>query len=152
MKFGIALPAQAAGVTRRDVLGFAERAERHGLDCLWVLDRLVYESLAPLPLLAAVSAVTERVRLGTSILLATLWNPILLAKEVATVQRVSGGRLMLGIAAGAREPDFHAAGVPLASRGRRLEETVGLLRPALAGREVDHHGQAFQIKTGPVTL
>lgn len=69
MKIGVALPAQVEGVTRADVLGFAERAERYGLDSVWVLDRLVYDSLAPLPLLAAVAAVTRRVRVGTSILL-----------------------------------------------------------------------------------
>lgn len=152
MKIGIALPAQTTGVSRRDVLGFAERAERHGLDSLWVLDRLVYPSLAPLPLLAAAAALTERVRLGTSILLGTLWNPMLLAKEVATIQHLAEGRFILGMAVGARDADFHAAGVPMKVRGRRLEEGVGILRRALAGDSVDHQGTAFQIKTGPITL
>ncbi len=152
MKIGIALPAQVAGVTKRDALGFAQRAERHGLDSLWVLDRLIYPSLAPLPLLAAAAAVTERVRLGTSILLGTLWNPMLLAKEAATVQRLSDGRLILGMAIGAREADFEAAGVPIKTRPRRLEETVALLREAMAGAAVDHQGRTFQIKVGPLTL
>jgi alkanesulfonate monooxygenase SsuD/methylene tetrahydromethanopterin reductase-like flavin-dependent oxidoreductase (luciferase family) len=152
MKIGVALPAQTTGVSGRDVLGFAERAERHGLDSVWVLDRLVYPSLAPLPLLAAAAAVTERVRLGTSILLGTLWNPMLLAKEVATVQQLAEGRFILGMALGARDPDFHAAGVPITTRARRLEETVGVLRRALAGDGVDHDGTAFRIKAGPVTL
>lgn len=152
MKIGIALPAQVAGVTRNDVLGFAQRAERHGLDSVWVLDRLVYESLAPLPLLAAVAAVTERVRLGTSILLGNLWNPMLLAKEVATIQRMSEGRFVLGMAIGAREPDFVAAGVSMKGRGRRFEETVALVRQATAGGPVDHQGQVFQVRVGPVTL
>ena len=152
MKIGIALPAQVAGVSRRDVLGYAQRAERHGLDSLWVLDRLVYPSLAPLPLLAAAAAVTERVRLGTSILLGTLWNPMLLAKEVATIQRLSEGRFVLGMAIGAREPDFQAAGVSIKSRPSRLEETVALLRAATAGQAVDHQGRAFQMKVGAVAL
>ncbi|HEU5320171.1 MAG TPA: LLM class flavin-dependent oxidoreductase [Methylomirabilota bacterium] len=150
MKIGIALPAQVAGATRRDVLGFAERAERHGLDSVWVLDRLVYPSLAPLPLLAAAAAVTQRVRIGTSILLATLWNPMLLAKEAATVQTLSEGRLILGMAIGAREPDFQAAGVSLKSRRRRIDETITLLRQALGGGAVDHQGASFQLKVGPV--
>jgi alkanesulfonate monooxygenase SsuD/methylene tetrahydromethanopterin reductase-like flavin-dependent oxidoreductase (luciferase family) len=152
MKIGIALPAQAAGVTRKDVLGYAERAERLGLDSLWSLDRLVYESLAPLPMLAAAAAVTERVTIGTSILLANLWNPVLLAKEVATLQRLSEGRFILGMALGAREPDFHAAGVSMKSRPRRFEETVALVRQAVAGRAIDHEGSVFQIKVGPVAL
>jgi alkanesulfonate monooxygenase SsuD/methylene tetrahydromethanopterin reductase-like flavin-dependent oxidoreductase (luciferase family) len=152
MKIGIALPAQVAGVTRKDALGFAQRAERHGLDSVWVLDRLIYPSLAPLPLLAAAAAVTERVRLGTSILLATLWNPMLLAKEAATVQRLSDGRLILGMAIGARDADFQAAGVSMKTRPRRLEETVALLRQAMAGKAVDHQGRTFQVKVGPVAL
>lgn len=152
MKIGVALPAQVAGVTRKDVLGFAERAERRGLDSVWVLDRLVYESLAPLPLLAAAAAVTERVRLGTSILLATLWNPMLLAKEVASIQRLSDGRLILGMAVGARESDFQAVGVSMKQRRRRLEETVALVRQAAAGQAVDHQGQVFQVRVGPVAL
>ena len=152
MKIGIALPAQVAGVTRKDALGFAQRAERHGLDSVWVLDRLIYPSLAPLPLLAAAAAVTERVRLGTSILLGTLWNPMLLAKEAATVQRLSDGRLILGMAIGARDADFQAAGVPIKTRPRRLEESVALLREAMAGKAVDHQGRTFQIKVGPLAL
>src|SRR5574341_1193891 len=152
MKIGVALPAQVAGVARKDVLGFAQRAERHGLDSVWVLDRLVYPSLAPLPLLAAVAAVTERVRIGTSILLGTLWNPMLLGKEVATIQRLAEGRLILGMAVGAREADFHAAGVSIKSRPKRLEEAVALLRQATAGQAVDHQGSAFSIKVGPVAL
>ncbi len=152
MKIGIALPAQTTGVTRRDVLAFAQKAERSHLDSLWVLDRLVYPSLAPLPLLAAAAAVTEHVRLGTSILLGTLWNPMLLAKELATVQRLAEGRFVLGMAVGARDADFHAAGVPMNVRGRRLEETVLLLRRALGGHAIDHDGRAFKIKSGPVAL
>lgn len=152
MKIGIALPAQVAGVTRKDALGYAQRAEQHGLDSVWVLDRLVYPSLAPLPLLAAAAAVTERVRLGTSILLGTLWNPMLLAKEVATIQRLSEGRLVLGMALGARESDFQAAGVSLRSRPGRLEDSVALLRAATAGKAVDHQGRAFTLKVGAVAL
>jgi len=152
MKIGVALPAQVAGATRTDVLGFAQRAERHGLDSVWVLDRLVYESLAPLPLLAAVAAVTERVTIGTSILLANLWNPVLLAKEAATIQRLSEGRLILGMALGAREPDFQAAGVPMKGRARRFDETVALVRQATAARPIDHQGQVFQIRVGAVAL
>jgi alkanesulfonate monooxygenase SsuD/methylene tetrahydromethanopterin reductase-like flavin-dependent oxidoreductase (luciferase family) len=152
MKIGIALPAQVANVTRKDVLGFAQRAERRGLDSVWVLDRLIYPSLAPLPLLAAAAAVTERVRLGTSILLGPLWNPMLLAKEAATVQRLSDGRFILGMAMGARDADFEAAGVPIKTRPRRLEETVALLREAMAGKAVDHQGRTFQIKVGPLAL
>ncbi|MFQ5839785.1 MAG: LLM class flavin-dependent oxidoreductase [Candidatus Methylomirabilales bacterium] len=149
MKIGVALPAQVAGVTRADVLGFAERAERQGLDSVWVLDRLIYDSLAPLPLLAATAAVTNRVRIGTSVLLATLWSPLLLAKELATIDRLSQGRLIVGMAVGGREPDFQGAQVPMRTRGRRLEETVALLKQAWGGGPVDHDGRAFQVHVPP---
>lgn len=150
MKIGVALPAQVDGVMRADVLGYAERAERHGLDSVWVLDRLTYDSLAPLPLLAATAAVTSRVRIGTSILLATLWSPLLLAKELATIDRLSAGRLIVGMAVGGREPDFQAAAVPMRTRGWRLEETITLLKQAWGGGPVNHDGRAFQIHVPPM--
>jgi alkanesulfonate monooxygenase SsuD/methylene tetrahydromethanopterin reductase-like flavin-dependent oxidoreductase (luciferase family) len=98
------------------------------------------------------AAVTERVTLGTSILLGTLWNPMLLAKEVASIQTLSGGRFILGMAIGARDPDFEAAGVALKSRPRRLEEMMAVLRQALAGQPVDHRGRVFEMSVGPVAL
>jgi probable F420-dependent oxidoreductase len=155
MKIGVALPAQVEGVTRADILGYAERAEAQGLDSVWVLDRLTYDSFAPLPLLAATAAVTTRVRIGTSILLATLWSPLLLAKELATIDQLSDGRLIVGMAVGGREPDFQAAGVPMRARGQRLEETVSLLKQAWGGGPIEHEGRAFQIRTsrlGPRTV
>jgi alkanesulfonate monooxygenase SsuD/methylene tetrahydromethanopterin reductase-like flavin-dependent oxidoreductase (luciferase family) len=108
-----------------------------------VLDRLIYDSLARLPLLAATAGMTSRVRIGTSILLATLWSPLLLAKELATIDQLSEGRLIVGMAVGAREPDFQAAGVSIRARGRRLEETMALLKQAWGGGPVDHAGRAF---------
>src|SRR4051794_19323138 len=109
MQFGIALPAQVAERTPREVFGFVDRAERLGFDSLWVLDRIVYDSFAPLPLLAAAAARTERVRLGTSILLATHRGPLVLAKDLATLDQLSGGRLTLGMAGGGGGGGFSAA-------------------------------------------
>lgn len=114
-----------------------------------MLDRLIYDSLARLPLLAATAAMTSRVRIGTSILLATLWSPLLLAKELATIDQLREGRLIVGMAVGAREPDFQAAGVSIRARGRRLEETMALLKRAWGGGPVDHAGRAFQIQVPP---
>src|SRR3954469_4747463 len=99
MQFGIALPAQVAERTPREVFGFVDRAERLSFDSLWVLDRIVYDSFAPLPLLAAAAARTERVRLGTSILLATHRGPLVLAKDLATLDQLSGGRPTPGVGA-----------------------------------------------------
>lgn len=155
IKFGVAFPAQVPRVGRNDVLGFAERAERLGFDSLWVLDRLVYDSMAPLPLLAAAAGMTSRVRLGTSILLATQHSPLVLAKELATIDRISGGRLTIGVAIGGRDVDFEAAVVPMRSRARRFEETIALLKQAWSGAPIDYDGSIFSIHvppTGPIPL
>jgi probable F420-dependent oxidoreductase len=150
MQFGIALPAQVAERTPREVLGFVDRAERLGFDSLWVLDRIAYDSFAPLPLLAAAAARTERVRLGTSILLATHRGPLVLAKDLATLDQLSGGRLTLGMAVGGRDVDFAAAFVSPRARGRRLEETIALFEQAWAGGPIDYDGEIFSIHGPPI--
>lgn len=145
MKIGVAIPTQVPNLSAKDVLGMADRVERHGLDSIWVLDRLIYDSFAPLPTLAAVAAVTERARLGTCVLLAPLYNPFHLAKETATIDRLSDGRLTLGVGLGNRAEDFRATAVPVASRVRRLEETLPLLRQAWAGEPIHHEGRVFAV-------
>lgn len=150
MKFGIGFPAQVPGMDRADCLEFATRAEGLGFDSLWVLDRLVYDSMAPMPLLSAAAAVTSRVRLGTSILLATQHSPLVLAKELATIDRISNGRLIVGIAAGGRAVDFAAANIPMTERGSRLEETVSIMKQAWSGGAVKHHGKIFAFDVPPV--
>src|SRR2546430_9009759 len=139
MQFGIALPAQVAERTPRDVVGFVDRAERLGFDSLWVLDRIVYDSYAPLPLLAAAAARTERVRLGTSILLATHRGPLVLAKDLATLDQLSGGRLTLGMAVGGRDADFAASVVSPPARRPPPQETIPLLAQARARGARAHH-------------
>jgi probable F420-dependent oxidoreductase len=150
MQFGVAFPAQVPGAGGTDILAFADRAERLGFSSLWVLDRLVYDSLAPLPLLAAAAALTTQVRLGTSILLATLHSPLVLAKELATIDRLSNGRLTVGMALGGREIDFEAAAVPMRSRARRLEETIDLMVRAWSGQPIDHDGTVFSMRVPPM--
>ena len=113
MRFGIALPNQVAGATQQDLAGFIERAERLGLDSVWTIDRLVYGGLASLPLLAWAAGQTKRLTVGTSVLLAPLYSPLVLAKEVATLDMLSGGRMILGLGAGARADDYQAAAIPM---------------------------------------
>lgn len=150
MKFGIGFPAQVPGMGRDDCLEFAARAEGLGFDSLWVLDRLVYDSMAALPLLSAAAAITSRVRLGTSILLATQHSPLVLAKELATIDRISNGRLIVGVAAGGRAVDFAAANIPMSERGSRLDETVSIMKQAWSGAAVKHQGKSFTFDVPPV--
>lgn len=121
MEIGVGLPNTVPGLTGRELVEFASRADRLGFSTLAVLDRLVYDSYDPLVALAAAAAVTERIRLAPTILLAGYWpSAALLAKQLASIDRLADGRLVLGVAAGGREDDFVATGVPYHRRGRHL--------------------------------
>src|SRR5918997_4755216 len=111
MDITIGLPNTVAGVTRDSLLEWSRRAEARGFPGVASLDRLVYPNYESLISLAAVAAVTERVRLTTQVLLAP-WrlNAALVAKQIATLQHLSNGRMVLGIAVGRREDDFTASG------------------------------------------
>jgi len=119
---GIGLPNMIAGVEGGRVLEWAWEAEQAGFSCLATTDRLVYGGYDPLPTLAAAAAVTTRCRLMTSVLLSPLHtSTALLAKQIATVDRLAGGRLVLGLAVGRRRDDYAAAGAEYRGRGAALE-------------------------------
>jgi alkanesulfonate monooxygenase SsuD/methylene tetrahydromethanopterin reductase-like flavin-dependent oxidoreductase (luciferase family) len=121
MDVGIGLPSTIPGVGRDQILDWARRAEARGFSSLGTIDRIVYDNFEPLIALAAAAAVTERIRLATTILIApTRANGALLAKQAASVDRLSNGRLVLGVAVGGREDDYTASGVDFRTRGRRF--------------------------------
>jgi alkanesulfonate monooxygenase SsuD/methylene tetrahydromethanopterin reductase-like flavin-dependent oxidoreductase (luciferase family) len=125
MKVGIGLPNAVRGVGRAGIVEWAWRAERAGFASLGTLDRLVYANYEPLIALAAAAAVTERIELVTDILIAPLRsNTALLAKQAATLDSISGGRLTLGLAPGGRRDDFEASGADFTRRGRAFEQQL----------------------------
>ena len=128
MHIGIGLPTTAKGATSATILDWARRADAGPFASVGVFDRLVYDSFEPLATLAAVAAVTERVRRATTVVIGPLRNTALLAKEAATIDQLSGGRLTLGLALGARRDDYEAAGIDYAGRGQRLDEQLADLR------------------------
>jgi alkanesulfonate monooxygenase SsuD/methylene tetrahydromethanopterin reductase-like flavin-dependent oxidoreductase (luciferase family) len=128
MQIGIGLPNTIKGVDGSTVLDWARVADSGPFGSVGVLDRLRYDSLDPLSTLAAVAGVTTRVRLATTVVIGPLRNTALLAKEAASVDQLSGGRLTLGLALGARRDDYAAAGVSFENRGRRLSEQLTALR------------------------
>jgi alkanesulfonate monooxygenase SsuD/methylene tetrahydromethanopterin reductase-like flavin-dependent oxidoreductase (luciferase family) len=141
MEVGIGLPSTIPGAGRDDVLEWARRAEARGFSTLGTLDRIVYPGHEPLVALAAAAAVTDRIRLATTILLApTRANGALLAKQAATLDVLSGGRLVLGVAVGRREDDFRATGADFHGRGRALDAMLDLCTRIWAGEEFGSKG------------
>jgi alkanesulfonate monooxygenase SsuD/methylene tetrahydromethanopterin reductase-like flavin-dependent oxidoreductase (luciferase family) len=122
MEIGIGLPATIRGVEREQLLEWARRADARGFSSLGTIDRIVYGNHEPLMALAAAAAVTERIRLATTIMIAPYRaNGALVAKQAATLDRFSGGRLVLGAAVGGREDDYEISGVDFHERGRLFD-------------------------------
>lgn len=125
MQIGIGLPATIPGIDRESLLEWAKRAERRGFSSLAAIDRLVYPNYEPLMALCAAASVTSRIRLTTAILIAPLrLNAALLAKQCATLQHLSQGRLVLGLALGGRDDDYTAAGLDPSGRGAHLDAQI----------------------------
>ncbi|GAC1322641.1 MAG: LLM class flavin-dependent oxidoreductase [Thermoleophilaceae bacterium] len=134
MDIGIGLPNAVRGIDRRGIVDWATRAERSGFSTLGTIDRIVYPNYEPLISLAAAAAVTERIRLTTDILIAPLRsNSALLAKQAATIDSLSGGRLELGLAVGGRPDDFSASGIDFGSRGRIFDRQLDELTRLWSG-------------------
>ena len=141
MEVGIGLPSTIPGTGRDQLLDWARRAEARGFSTLGTIDRLVYPSHDPLIALAAAAGVTERIRLATTILLApTRANGAVLAKQAATLDVLSDGRLVLGVAVGRREDDFEAAGVDFHARAQVFDDLLDLCARIWDGEDFGEAG------------
>jgi alkanesulfonate monooxygenase SsuD/methylene tetrahydromethanopterin reductase-like flavin-dependent oxidoreductase (luciferase family) len=136
MQVGIGLPNTIPGTDGKRLIEWASRADAGPFSSLGVLDRLAYTSYDPLATLAAAAAVTSRVRLATMIVIGPLRNTLLLAKVAASVDALSGGRLVLGLAVGARFEDYKAAGIEYHTRGKRLTGQLANLRNAWEDEQI----------------
>jgi alkanesulfonate monooxygenase SsuD/methylene tetrahydromethanopterin reductase-like flavin-dependent oxidoreductase (luciferase family) len=153
MDIGIGLPSTIPGVEGGQLLEWARRAEARGFSSLGTIDRIVYANYDPLIALAAAAAVTERIRLTTSILIAPYRiNGALVAKQAATVDHISNGRLVLGAAVGGREDDYTASGADFRARGKRFEEMLALWKRIWAGDEFGTAGAIGPKAPGGPTL
>src|SRR4051812_10748632 len=121
MDIGIGLPNTVLGVDRRGIVDWAREAERAGFASLGTIDRVRYDNYDSLTSLAAAAAVTDRIRLTTDILIAPLRQTAHLAKQAATIDNLSAGRLVLGVAVGGREDDFELSGVDFHRRGEIMD-------------------------------
>ena len=133
MRIGVGLPNGIPGTPGPLLVEWARRADGGPFTSVGVVDRLAYDSHEPMAALAAAAAVTERVRLVSMVIIAPLRATATLAKEAATIDALSDGRLTLGVAVGARTEDYDAAGVPHRDRGRRFEDQLAELRDLWEG-------------------
>jgi alkanesulfonate monooxygenase SsuD/methylene tetrahydromethanopterin reductase-like flavin-dependent oxidoreductase (luciferase family) len=138
MDIGMGLPATIPGTRGSLILDWAKRADSGPFSSLGILDRLVYPNYEPLITLAAAAAVTSRVRLMSTVLIAPLRGAGVLAKQAATIDALSGGRLTLGLGVGAREDDFQFAPASFHDRGRRFEEQLDLMKRVWSGQPVSN--------------
>jgi alkanesulfonate monooxygenase SsuD/methylene tetrahydromethanopterin reductase-like flavin-dependent oxidoreductase (luciferase family) len=138
---GIGLPNTVPGIEGRTLIDWARHAEEAGFSTLGTIGRLVYPNYEELVALSAAAAVTSQIRLTTGVLLAPLYtNSALFAKQAASLDRLSGGRLVLGLGLGGREDDFAASGVSTQGRGRRLEEQIAMMKRVWSGEEFGYAG------------
>jgi probable F420-dependent oxidoreductase len=165
MRVGLTLPhydfslPEVSPITFEAVAEQAVRAERLGFDSVWVSDHFfasldrygggdqLYGALEPLTTLGGLAAKTERIRLGTLVLSAAFRHPAILAKSATAVDRLSGGRLELGLGAGWYEPEFEAFGYPFGSVAERfdlLEETLAYLGALFDGEPASFEGKRFR--------
>ncbi len=153
--FGLALQNFTPSSVEPDferVAAYGRRAEELGFRSLWAWDHVLLGSKQPFPFLeslttlGALAALTSRVQLGTGVLVLPLRNPVLLAKVTATIDRISGGRLVLGVASGWYEREFEALGLPFTGRGAVFERNLDVLYRFWTEDEVtgEADGMAFK--------
>jgi probable F420-dependent oxidoreductase len=147
----------------------AQELEEAGFDSIWISDHIVFPVettsrypfaadgkptwpfdapyLEPMVLLGAITSTTRRATIGTSVVIAPMRNPVLLAKQAATVDVMSGGRLVLGVGAGWLREEFEALDADFERRGAILDEWIDIARACWTGRAGPHHGRHYTIPT-----
>ena len=166
MRLGFTVPLFGTDAGPDALQAVARQAEDLGYDSLWVFERLLYpvnpkapypatadgslpliyrRSLDPLAILAYLAAATSRVRIGTTIINLPFYNPVLLARELGTIDVLSHGRLDLGLGVGWSPDEFEAVGVPMGDRGRRAEEALQVIEAIWRDNPVEFEGSYFRV-------
>jgi alkanesulfonate monooxygenase SsuD/methylene tetrahydromethanopterin reductase-like flavin-dependent oxidoreductase (luciferase family) len=162
MRIGVTLPIGGPEVNPTNLSKIGQKAEALGFHSLWTYDRLLYAieprnpyggetpwpeifkyTADPLDTLTFIAAQTEHIALGTSVLNAPFYNPVLLARRLTTIDVLSNGRLKLGLGLGWSEDEFTAVGVPKKQRGRRMDEFLTLLKAIWTEDPVTFDGARF---------
>lgn len=143
MEIGIGLPAVIPGTPGDLILAWARKADEGSFSSLGIIDRIVYPNYEAMTVLAAAAGATKRVRLETTVLLAPLRDTAILAKEAASIDALSAGRLTLGLGIGGRPDDYAACNVDFHTRGKRFDDQL----------EVMHRiwrGEPLSASVGPI--
>jgi len=151
LKYGLRVPA-VPGLRTEELKTFVREAEALGFDSIWAGDHVFYRTdvLQPLQLLSWIAALTDRVRLGTAVMLTAYLNPVLLAKAAASLDYLSGGRLTLGLSIGGSEAEYRSIGVPQNERVGRLLETTRIMRRLWIEDAVQFDGRYNQVVDGTI--
>lgn len=173
MRIGFNLPQIGSAASPRAVIEVARRAEALGFASLWVSDRLLYpvapqtpypaspdgalpeaykRVLDPVATLAFAAAQTDRIALGTSVLNAPYYNPVVLARQLTALDVLSGGRLRVGLGLGWSKDELDAVGVSMKERGRRADEFVRALKAIWTADPVEFHGRYYHIPRSHIGL
>lgn len=151
-RLSVGLPQLLGGQEPEVVTRFAARAEELGFAGLWSLDSVPGSATSRVPLLdglhalTASAAVTDTIGLGIAVIVLAARNAPQLAKELATIDRLSGGRLTVGVGVGRQEPTAAGLGLPTGQRGRRLQEGVEVLRAIWADGHATYHGDFYRFE------
>jgi probable F420-dependent oxidoreductase len=162
MKFGL-IPVNIGVATAQQMIGVAQLAESVGFESVWTFEHVIvpveYQSkypydasgkmgatpetnfFDPLIALTAIAANTKKIRLGTGVNILSQTNPLLLAKQTASLDRISGGRFMLGVGIGWLQEEFVAMGTPFERRGARFDDYVVAMRKVWSGEVVEHDSE-----------
>lgn len=163
MKLGVAVRSMGEASRKETLLAAVQSAESAGLDDIWIQDHLAIPPddaegsggryLDPLTTLAWLAASTERIGLGAGVLVLPYRRALPTAKSVATVQELSGGRLLLGVGVGWMQPEFDALGISRAHRGRDTDQVLDLIQRAFSAEDdvVEENGQKFLFRPHPAT-
>ncbi|MEU4095043.1 TIGR03619 family F420-dependent LLM class oxidoreductase [Streptomyces sp. NPDC026673] len=171
MELGLALPTAGPQTSPETIVKVAREAERLGYSALWTFERLLRplekvvlwtggepemlpefygSTYEPLETLSYIASVTERIKLGTAVLVAPLHVPVMLARRLATLDRFSGGRVIAGLGQGWQHNEFETANVPIGRKGTRTEEFITAMRAAWGPDPVRHEGEFYRIAPSQV--
>lgn len=154
MKFGVGLENYGTSITFDAIRRVALAAEQIGYESVWTTDHVIVprENAEPygrifecIATLAMVAAITKRVRLGTSIIVLPMRNPVLFAKQAASIDAASGGRMIIGVGVGWNEPEYKNLNANFKNRGKRLDEGITLLRTLWSSERANFQGKYTHI-------